>query len=325
MALILVGIDEAGYGPLLGPLCVGCAVVRVEDWAIGDPAPDLWRGLKKAVCRDPGDKRQRIAVADSKRLKLANNLKTRGPLVHLERAAASFLGALGHEPADDAALLGALGAKLCGEWYAVAPAAFPRDLEASRRRIDANTLRRALAAAGITIHTLGCEAICEAQFNDIVRREGSKAEANLAAIGRRLRQLAPLALRGDTVRICCDRLGGRTDYTGPLARELPGLPISVIEQGPARSVYEVGGGEVAGACRIEFRPEAEDAHLPVALASILAKLTREVAMARLNRYFAQRAADVRPTAGYRGDASRWLKDMAPALTDQERRELVRIA
>src|SRR5690606_42079519 len=61
-----------------------------------------------------------------------------------------------------------------------------------------------------------------------------------------------------------DRLGGRTDYTGPLARELPGLPITVIEQGPARSVYEVG--EAAGACRIEFRPEAEDAHLPVALA-----------------------------------------------------------
>src|SRR5690606_41525430 len=97
-----------------------------------------------------------------------------------------------------------------------------------------------------------------------VRREGSKAEAKRAAIGRRLRQLAPLALRGDTVRICCDRLGGRTDYTGPLSRELPGLPITIIEQGPARSVYEVG--QVAGACRIEFRPEAEDAHLPVALA-----------------------------------------------------------
>ena len=198
-----------------------------------------------------------------------------------------------------------------------------KTIRARRHRIDANTLRAAMATAGVSVHLLGCEAICEAEFNAIVRRTGSKAEATIEAIGRRLRQLAPLALQGDTVRICCDRLGGRTDYTEPLARELPGLPITILEQSPARSLYEVG--DVPGACRIEFRPEAEDVHLPVALASILAKLARELAMARLNRFFAPRRDGVRPTAGYRQDAGRWLEDMAPALTADERRALVRIA
>ncbi|MFG0284479.1 MAG: hypothetical protein ACF8R7_08670 [Phycisphaerales bacterium JB039] len=303
MALILAGIDEAGYGPLLGPLCVGCAAVRIEHWTIGDPAPDLWRLLKRAVCRSPGDRRKRIAVADSKRLKLANSVKTSGPLIHLERAAASFLAVAGAAPTDDDAVLGALGVRLRAGWYAVDPAPFPRDLTAAQHRIDANTLRAAMATAGLSVHLLGCEAICEDEFNAIVRRTGSKAEATVEAIGRRLRQLAPLALRGDTVRICCDRLGGRIDYTEPLARELPGLPLTVLEQTPARSLYEIG--DVPGACRIEFRPEAEDAHLPVALASILAKLTRELAMARLNRHFSPRLAGVRPTAGYRQDAGRW--------------------
>ena len=323
MALILAGIDEAGYGPLLGPLCVGCSALRIEQWAVGDPAPDVWRLLKRAVCRSPGDRRKRIAIADSKRLKLANSVKTSGPLIHLERAAASFLAVGGEAPADDDGVFAAIGAQLRARWYTVEPVPFPRDLTGAQRRIDANTLRAAMAAGGVSVHLLGCEAICEDEFNAIVRRTGSKAEATIEAIGRRLRQLAPLALQGDTVRICCDRLGGRIEYAEPLARELPGLPIAMLEQNPARSLYEIG--DVPGACRVEFRPEAEDVHLPVALASILAKLTRELAMARLNRFFAPRRDGVRPTAGYRQDAGRWLEDMAPALTRQERQALVRIA
>ena len=41
--LILAGIDEAGYGPILGPLCTGAAAFRVEGGG-GPGAPPAPRG-----------------------------------------------------------------------------------------------------------------------------------------------------------------------------------------------------------------------------------------------------------------------------------------
>ena len=40
--LIYAGIDEAGYGPMLGPLCIGGACFRLEHADAQDGPPDLW-------------------------------------------------------------------------------------------------------------------------------------------------------------------------------------------------------------------------------------------------------------------------------------------
>src|SRR5262245_14920895 len=58
--MLVIGVDEAGYGPLLGPLVVAGAAFRIEDGADAAAVPS---GLKKAW---RGDGRQR--VGDSKRL-----------------------------------------------------------------------------------------------------------------------------------------------------------------------------------------------------------------------------------------------------------------
>jgi hypothetical protein len=110
MATVLVGIDEAGYGPTLGPLCVAMAAFRVPDEPAAAPSataspsaaaspappPDLWKILDTGVAREPGrggkrDARGRVAVADSKHLKLSNSVTTTHPLIHLERGVLSFL------------------------------------------------------------------------------------------------------------------------------------------------------------------------------------------------------------------------------------------
>ena len=78
--MLYAGIDESGYGPLLGPLCVGSSAFRTAGPADAAAPPDLWKLLARGVCRSPRDPRRRVAIADSKRLKGSG----KKPLVHLE-------------------------------------------------------------------------------------------------------------------------------------------------------------------------------------------------------------------------------------------------
>jgi hypothetical protein len=79
-------------------------------------------------------------------------------------------------------------------------------------------------------------------------------------------------------------------------------------------VYDVvgeagdGEGRALRRMRVIFEVEAEMRHFPVALSSMTAKLVRELSMMRLNRYWGDRIGEIKPTAGYRTDARRWLED-----------------
>jgi hypothetical protein len=58
---------------------------------------------------------------------------------------------------------------------------------------------------------------------------------------------------------------------------------------------------------------------------MIAKLARELSMFRLNRYWLAKAPEVKPTAGYYGDARRWLSDLSGVMEPGVRDELVRLA
>lgn len=325
--MIYVGIDEAGYGPMLGPLCVGVSIFRVGGepgrlWDAEHQAPHLWRTLSTAVCRKPTDKRGRIAIADSKQLKLPNDYnagaKGRHPLTHLERAVLALELALGREHAADAELLERLGARLEEHpWYAGPGAALPLANDARRLAIDANRLRSACARAEVQVLELACICICEHAFNGAVRRAGSKA-AVTSGVVRRLIQRVRQRWPDEPALVACDRLGGRTQYAGLLERALH-APPEIVEESHALSSYR------AANLRVHFQPEAETRHLPVALASMTAKLVRELAMIRFNAYWCARMPELKPTAGYTTDARRWLRDANGLLSHHEREAMVRLA
>lgn len=381
-SLIYAGIDEAGYGPMLGPLCVGLTVFEVpitkpgaaetEDRAADSEAtarvpgasdapgssgggarkaPDLWSTLRGAVCREPREaKTGRIAVNDSKRLKLANDWSAppwapsepsaRSPLLHLERgvlafAAASGASGAGDTPRSDGELFERLGTRLEPHpWYEGDALPLPLACEEADLRMRLNTLRSVLAATGVRVVAVRARVVGEAAFNAGCERTGSKGAVNFEAAASLLREVWSRA-GGPTPpggpRVVFDRHGGRTSYGGLLAHALEGAEVETLEESERASRYRVreagGRGREAGGegreATVIFQPKADAAHLPVALASMVAKYLRELAMARFNRHFCGRASSLTPTAGYVGDARRWLRDAAPVITREERATLVR--
>ncbi len=324
MALLIAGIDEAGYGPMLGPLCVGLSVFHVAG-AGPDDAIDLWSRLSRGVCRTPGDARRRIPVADSKKLKAG------GSIAELERTALCFLAQTNREPTTDVDLLDTLGASIASrDWYCGDPRPIPAEAAINEIRTASNLLRTAMAGAGVDVCCLRCTSLDERAFNSLIASAGTKAACTQMCLGGHLRRIFELAraephaarpAQTTHVHVTCDRLGGRTTYATLLQIEIPDAHIATIDESPEASRYAVDADGVSAV--VEFRVKAEDASLPVALASILAKYTRELAMNRFNAYWRTRCPHIKPTAGYVTDARRWLEDIAGIATKDEVAAMVR--
>lgn len=320
MTLMYAGIDEAGYGPMLGPLCVARASLSVGAWNPGEKAPDLWALLGEAVGKTKRDAKTRIAVGDSKDLKLANSSVRTHPLHHLERAVLAFLGARdGEIPTTDSQLFDALGARLEDRcWYGGEPIALPLGAGLDLLRVDASHLRTVMGRQGVGLIDLNVRVVGVGEFNGVIRERGSKAAATGLALGEHLGALRAACEAHEHARIVCDRQGGRQCYLGQLVPALGEMEI--LEESPRASRY--ARGEALG---VTLTPGADGAYFPVALASMAAKLVRELAMMRFNRYWGGRMPELKPTAGYVQDARRWLADAQEVISEDEREAMVRRA
>src|SRR5438128_8573850 len=82
---LLVGVDEAGYAPNLGPLVVAAVALEVPDDVASE---SLWDHLAPDVTRYPASDGEPLIIDDSKRVYVAAN-----GLAHLERTALTLCAA----------------------------------------------------------------------------------------------------------------------------------------------------------------------------------------------------------------------------------------
>jgi ribonuclease HII len=195
--------------------------------------------------------------------------------------------------------------------------------DSGRLQIDASRLRRAFQESGIACTALRCEALGAADFNRRVDETRNKSSVNMHLV---VQQIEAIWSRfpTDQPRVVIDRQGGREAYRHDLQIAWPDASIRIVTESARLSRYALSlPGR--GTLNLIFTAEAESTHLPVALASMVAKYTRELLMGRMNRYFLARQPGLRATAGYVEDARRYLQDIEPLLDEAriERGDLVR--
>ena len=274
----IVGIDEAGYGPNLGPFVMSAVACRVE----GAGPACLWERLKAGVRRAGGRKRDdpRLVVDDSKLVHGGGK-----GIAGLERGIRALLGGL---PATLAGLAAALcpadAQELAGEAWFTGTTALPACAG------DDAPLGGALRAAGVSEWMAASAVVCPPRFNRVVDRAGTKSAILADSFVRLLEEMAGRC-QGADIEAAVDKQGGRNSYAMQV-QQATGTLVRVVEEGEARSRYEADlPGRRLG---VAFLPRADSEHLCVALASMASKYLRELFMGEFNRLLARPGA--RPAA-----------------------------
>jgi hypothetical protein len=329
---ILVGMDEAGYGPNLGPLVVAATAWEGEGEGRGAEGEgqrgaafsrrELYDELSDIVTREACTDGH-LAIADSKTL-----YHSGGGLRQLERGVHAALVAIGRPAARWSAIVDALGADPAGgqrslAWHADFDCRLPVDASADEVTLLGARLVEVGEVVGMRPIAVRARLVFPAEFNELVEVHGSKGVALSRVTLGLLREVlqssrcanqqlaahnspTPDTRHPTPAFIVCDKHGGRNQY-GPLLQQFfPDDWIERVCEGRAESRYQWGPAE--SRVEVAFRTGGE-AFLPTALASMTAKYLRELAMRAFNEFWCTRVPGLRLTAGYPVDARRYKAEI----------------
>ena len=329
----LLGTDEAGYGPNLGPLVISATLFQVPDvHSLKELARvDLYQRCRRYVTpvapdssTEPSDDSHPVWVADSKQL-----YKPGGGVHHLE---CGVLGSLPlqlaschgeNERQDDVGrqwpprwtdlwhiLAGQSVAKITQTpWYEDFDESLPIDASTAEVAQSTAMLTEAFAAADVRLVAIRSAVVFPEDFNRLLDVHGKKSDVLSKTTLMLVSQLIEDLPCREPVFVNCDKHGGRNRY-GPLIQpQFPDTLVEVYGESRSLSVYRLGREQD----RVELRFQAKgESFLPAALASMTSKYLRELAMRAFNDFWCHRIDNLKPTAGYPVDARRFHAQIRPA-------------
>ena len=342
--MFILGTDEAGYGPNLGPLVISVSVWTAERDLSGTEMYNRLRPIvlqasnKRTLKSNPGS----FLLDDSKKLYKGRDA---AGLKHLEYALLSALRNLGRleNNACFSDLFNTL--KVCNDqtyqlppWET--PESTPLPIDADKNCLDETTaaFKRIQEESGIHLTDLRSDVVFPTRFNAQCDALGNKSTL-LSKTTLNLLRSAMKNCPGETV-VWCDKHGGRNFYadllndcfnesfeqqsfknrnekddSGQLSlfddceeQDEQASPdfVEILEQSESISSYRfTWQGYVR---TIHFQAKS-DCSPPAALASIACKYLRELFMNQLNEYWQKIVPGLEPTAGYPVDAKRFLEQI----------------
>lgn len=307
-----LGIDEAGLGPTLGPLCWGAC--RWEH-AHSDDA-ELWSSLAPLVARPPT--RATLRLGDSKRI--FSGVKR---LAKLEIEVLTWVGwAMGKIPTSFRLLWthlhGPAGPR-CSWTQCPQPQWLQEAFELSLPlRCEVGELETRIAALdkhaqviGLGSPHLGARVLCAPGFNhEMLRlRNEGLSKNNLAiehalALAQRMQNTHEPPIES----VVFDKMGSRNSYAQLIGGLNPSGAIRTIGETREQSDYEFSS-PTSPTLRCRFVARSESQFPSVALAACIAKYMREVVIVAFQAHFRSRYPMVKATAGYPQDAQRFLQEL----------------